>query len=70
MKRLKCSWCGGVFDSEKMLYTKDPDYLMCPLCKTVEPGFSEEEEERLPEETLLECWENGYIKFKGEQSDE
>ena len=38
---IKCYMCGGIFDENRLIYTKDPDELMCPLCHAVEPGFSE-----------------------------
>lgn len=41
MKQLvKCWWCDQVFPENEILYTKDPDELMCPKCRTIEPGFA------------------------------
>jgi rubredoxin len=44
MKKLKCYACDGIFDENKLIYCKDPDELMCPLCHAREDGFSEVEE--------------------------
>lgn len=44
MKKLKCYACDGIFDADKLIYCKDPDELMCPLCHAREDGFSEVEE--------------------------
>lgn len=32
MAKLKCYLCEKVFDEKKLIYTKDPDELMCPMC--------------------------------------
>lgn len=41
MTKLRCSWCLGIFPENDLIYTKDPDWLMCPLCREREPGFEE-----------------------------
>lgn len=41
MAKIKCYLCGKVFDEKKLIYTKDPDELMCPMCGAREPGFEE-----------------------------
>ena len=41
MAKLKCYLCGKVFDEKDLIYTKDPDELMCPMCGAREPGFEE-----------------------------
>ena len=43
MAKLKCYLCEKVFDEKDLIYTKDPDELMCPLCGAREPGFEEVE---------------------------
>jgi rubredoxin len=45
MAKIKCYLCGKVFDEKKLIYTKDPDELMCPLCHEREPGFEEVKED-------------------------
>lgn len=41
MSKLRCWYCGKTFDSKKLIYTKDPDELKCPMCGECEPGFEE-----------------------------
>lgn len=51
MKKLKCYACDGIFDENKLIYCKDPDELMCPLCHAREDGFSEVEFGMCPAKT-------------------
>lgn len=45
MAKLKCYLCEKVFDEKKLIYCKDPDELMCPMCGAREPGFEEVKED-------------------------
>lgn len=46
MELLKCYACDGIFEENTLIYTKDPDELMCPLCGAREPGFEPLSEEQ------------------------
>lgn len=48
MAKIKCYLCGKVFDEKKLIYTKDPDELMCPMCGAREPGFEEVKDDDTP----------------------
>lgn len=48
MMKLKCYACDGIFDEKKLIYCKEPDELMCPLCHDREPGFTEVKEDDTP----------------------
>ena len=64
MAKLKCYLCGKVFDEKKLIYTKDPDELMCPICGEREPGFSEikdEEKTRLTKKQFEDFYDSGYL---------
>lgn len=47
MAKLKCYLCEKVFDEKDLIYTKDPDELMCPMCGARDPGFEEVKAMRL-----------------------
>lgn len=47
MRLYKCYACDGITENIKIAHYENGDFLMCPLCREVEPGFTEIEVEEV-----------------------